>query len=355
MMMNRREMLLASMGSLALGCASGAAVDLLAGGADAGASLKGATRKRQIGIAADKSTLQDPAAADFVRRNFNLLTASGMKWDRIRHNKDEYDFSEADWNVDFAQRNGMAVHGHNLCWNSPVAYPGWFKTDLNKDNAKQILTEHITTVMRRYAGRVSSWDVVNEPVVPWSKRPDGLYPGIWIDVLGLQYFDVAFHAAAAADPKALRMINIYRVEHETPDCQKARRDTIALLKQLLSRGVPIQGVGIESHLEADLPLPGPAYKEFLDEIRSMKLELWITELDVLEDRSVGTGHDWDVTCAKYYGDYLSTVLPANPSAVIFWSLRDGWFKGKKIQGLLEKTLRPRLTYQASLQALQQAG
>ena len=99
---------------------------------------------------------------------------------------------------------GILVSGHNLCWNSQAAAPTWFKSVLNKWNAHRYLTEHITTVMRRsMPGALTTWDVVNEPTVFWSKRPDKLYPGIWLDLLGPTYIDTAFHAAAAANRRAL--------------------------------------------------------------------------------------------------------------------------------------------------------
>lgn len=308
---------------------------------------------RRIGIAAAKAILQDASIAQLVIQNFNLLTASGLKWDRVHPTPNTYDFSEADWNMRFAEENGLKVHGHNLCWNSPLAYPPWFNTLLSKSNAGQILTEHITTVMKRYEGRIDSWDVVNEPTVFWSKRSDGLYPGIWVDLLGPQYIDIAFHAAAAADPKALRVLNIYNVEQGTTDHERTRRATIRLLKQLLERGVPVQAVGIESHLDASKPLGGASFHQFLDDIRALKLQILITELDVMENRALGDSRSWDETAADYYEGYLDeAVSSANPQSIIFWSIQDRWWNGKRIQGLMQKNLSPRLTYAAALKALQ---
>jgi endo-1,4-beta-xylanase len=352
---NRRELLLDGLRFLA--CAPLSAVPNLALPQSAPGSnvLKsaGARFGRQIGISADKNALQDASFARVVSENFNLLTASGMKWDRIHPELDRYDFAEGDWSVQFAEQNGMQVHGHNLCWNAPFAYPAWFKTELHPSNAKQILTDHITTVVKHYAGRVASWDVVNESLVPWSKHPDLLYPGVWTDYLGPSYFDIAFHATAAADPNALRIFNIYRVEQGTDDDVKTRAATIALLKQLLARGVPIQAIGIESHLDDSQPLGGPAFHQFLADLRAMNLQVVITELDVKENR-VGTSLEWDQTTAKYYGDYLTDFISVcNPPFVIFWSLKDRWENGKRVQGLMQNNLSPRLNYYAALKVLEQ--
>jgi endo-1,4-beta-xylanase len=308
--------------------------------------------ERLIGIAATKATLQDASSAQIITREFNLLTPSGLKWDAVHPQPDKYDFTEADWNVNFAQQNGLQIHGHNLCWNSPAAYPPWFKTGLNKSNAEQFLTSHITTVVKRYSGRISSWDVVNEPVTPWSKRGDGLYPGVWTDLLGPTYIDIAFHATAAADPRPLRILNTYRLEQGTEDDEKGRTDTLELLNNLLARGVPVQAVGIESHLDTSQPLGGTSFQKFLSNIRALNLQVVITELDVKEDRAVGDSAAWGQKTAQYYGEYLNEVIPiANPLFIIFWSLKDRWESGKRIQGLMQDNLSPRLTYKGASKVL----
>jgi endo-1,4-beta-xylanase len=307
----------------------------------------------QVGTAANMALLQDPAIAQIVVKQFNLLTASGMKWDHIHPAPETYDFAEGDWNMRFAEEHHMQVHGHNLCWNAPAGYPPWFKTVLNKANAKDYLTSHITTVMKRYQGRIDSWDVVNEPIVSWPGRSDGLYPGIWLDLLGPEYLDIAFHTASVADPKALRVLNVHHVEQDTPDNELTRTRVLAWLKQLLSRGVPVQAVGFESHLDASQPLLSSSFRGFVQQIRALGLQVLVTELDVKENRAQGSSHDWDVTAARYYGDYLAEVLSCTtPRSVIFWSPKDRWENGRKIQGLLQNDASPRLTLSSAFQALQ---
>lgn len=309
----------------------------------------------KVGIQAVRHQLQSLEFVQVVKDNFNLMTpGEELKWPPLRPGPDSFDFTVADWMVDFCQRNDIVVHGHNLCWNAPFAYPVWFKSTLNPSNAKRFLAEHITTVVKRYAGRVSSWDVVNEPVVPWSNRPGGLYPGVWTDYVGPEYFDIAFHAAADTDPNALRILNIYNVEQESAGDEKTRKDTLELLKQLIGRRVPIQAVGVESHLDDAQPLGGERFRQFLNDIRALDLRVVITELDVQENR-VGPPKNWYETAAKCYGDYLSEFIStADPPFVIFWSLLDRWQGGKRVQGLLQSNLSPSSNYPAAMNALKQA-
>jgi endo-1,4-beta-xylanase len=280
----------------------------------------------KVGLQSGRQTLQIPEFAQIVKDNFDMLTPGNeLKWPRLRPGPDSFDFADPDWMISFCEANAILVHGHNLCWNSPQSSPSWFKTTLDKSNASRYLTDHITTVMRRYAGRIDSWDVVNEPTVFWSKRGDGLYPGIWLDLLGPTYIDVAFHAAAAADPKALLVLNVYDVEHGIPDHDTTRRTTIALLKQLLARGVPVQAVGMESHLDASLPPGGAGLSTFIKQVRDMGLQMLITELDVNDTRTEGDFQTRDEVVAKTYHDYLMEVVPASGTKrVIFWTPTDKW-------------------------------
>ena len=278
----------------------------------------------KIGVQAERTSLQDSAFCRAVVENFGMITPGNeLKWARLRPSPDVYNFADADWMVNFAQKNNMLVHGHNLCWNAAGTNPSWFASVLTKENAREYLTQHITTVMGRYRGRIDSWDIVNEPVVPWSKREDGLYPGIWLNLLGADYIDIAFHAAAAADPKALRVLNIYYVEQGTPDDEKGRRQNLLLLQQLVHRGVPLQAVGIESHLNASQPMGGASLNRFLDDVRSLGLQVLITELDVDDTQVAGDNQSRDAAVAQCYSDYLTQVVPqGRVDRLIFWTASD---------------------------------
>lgn len=276
-----------------------------------------------VGCQAGKYELTQPNFPQVAAANFNLLTPGNeMKWTKLRPTPDTFNFTDGDWIVNFAQQNQMQVHGHNLCWNS-TANPAWFKTTLNKSNGKQYLTDHITKVMQHFKGQVISWDVVNEPVVPWSKRPDGLYPGPWIDAIGPDYISTAFHAAAEADPKPLRILNCYQVEHDTPDQDRGRANTLALVKKLVQQKVPIQAVGIESHLNATTPLAGQKFRDFLSEIVQTGLQVLVTELDIDDTEVQGSPADRDKIVGKAYHDYLAQFKGiSNLNAVIFWTISD---------------------------------
>src|ERR1700721_499639 len=118
-----------------------------------------------------------------VAEQANILVAeNAMKWHRLRPTATTFDFTQADKLMRFAGLAGQRVRGHNLCWQESI--PAWVKTTATKDNAKQLLVNHIQTVAGRYRGRIHSWDVVNEAVNPKDGRGDGLRKSPWMEWLG---------------------------------------------------------------------------------------------------------------------------------------------------------------------------
>jgi len=282
----------------------------------------------RVGSAASKGRLQSfPGFSSFFASNFNLLTPeSEMKWAALRPAPDRYDFANADFIVDFAQKNNIAIHGHNLCWNA--GNPEWLNHALKKDNAKGILQEHIRTVMTHFKGKMDSWDVVNEPIGIWFKRPDGLYGGPWVDTLGPEYIDIAFFTAAEVDPQPLRILNVHNVEHGDTDSAKAREATVGLATRLVKGKVPIQAVAFESHLDAWRPIDGPALRTFVKTLRDLGLQVFVSELDVNDSKISGDIGVRDRAVAEYYRKNTSVVYEAagTPNRLILWSPtdKDNW-------------------------------
>ena len=118
-----------------------------------------------------------------------------------------YDFHEGDALVALAQQHGLKVHGHTLVFGE--ANPRWVR-DLPAAQLEQTMTDHIAHVVGHYKGKVSSWDVVNEPFddTEW----DQLRPHLWERAMGESYIQKAFAAAHAADPNALLFMNDYGLE-----------------------------------------------------------------------------------------------------------------------------------------------
>jgi endo-1,4-beta-xylanase len=245
------------------------------------------------------------------------IVVTGFYWAAIRPSVSTFDFTESDLFAKFAVANHILLRGHPLVWHR--ALPDWLKPTLNRQNARQILTEHIQTVVKRYAGKVHSWDVVNE-AIDIGPRSDNLTNSPWLEFLGPDYIELAFRIAARSDPHALLSYNDTNLEHN----EVRQTAVLKLLTQLKSKGTPIHALGIQSHLSGDLNYAHlPKFKKFLRNVADLGLKIAVTELDVIDQKLPTDISQRDRLIAGIYEDYLNTVLAEKAViAAITWGFTD---------------------------------
>jgi endo-1,4-beta-xylanase len=259
-------------------------------------------------------------AQHFAQECAILVPSNELKWQILRPTLDQFDFRRSDWMAKFAQQHDMLFRGHTLVWYQ--ALPQWFKEKVNRQNAQRILTDHIITVVKRYAGNIHSWDVVNEAIAPNDTNND-LRQTPWLRFLGADYIEMAFRIAANADPQALLVYNDNNLEYDNPKTEAKRNRVLKLLERLKSKKVPIHALGIQSHIGASSQgFNAKRFSNFLKEVASLDLKIFITEMDVLEKNLLEL-ENRDAIIAGVYQDYLSLVLeePA-VDTVITWGLSD---------------------------------
>jgi len=231
-----------------------------------------------IGTAVRPEQLSEPAYAATLAREFNLVEPEdAMKWWVLHAEAGKFDFTQGDQIVGFAAEHGMKVRGHTLVWgrNNPAWLTGARYTP---EQLSHLLQEHIETVVRHYRGRVFAWDVVNEALDEKGKLRSSLWydlPGIGFAGQGTAYLEQCFRWAHAADPDALLFYN----EAEGEEVN-AKSDAIyAMVKDLLRRGVPIHGVGLQMHV-FDLRVDAASVSANISRLTALGLQVHITELDV---------------------------------------------------------------------------
>lgn len=245
-----------------------------------------------------------------------------LKWDFLRPTSTSFNFVPADWLANFARTHGLLFRGHTLVWHE--ALPPWFQNTVNSQNAKQFLEEHIKTVVKHYAGKIHSWDVVNEAINPSDGRSDGLRKTPWLKFLGSDYIELAFRLAAEADPQALLVYNDFGLDYDIPEDEAKRNAVLKLLERLKSKGTPIHAFGMQAHLHGDkTQFNSKKLKNFLGNVAALGLKILITEMDVADKKLPVDLKVRDRIVAATYEDYLSVVLnePA-VIAVLTWGLSD---------------------------------
>lgn len=204
---------------------------------------------------------------------FNSVTPENqMKWEFIHPQQNQYNFADADAIVAFAREHGQHVRGHTLLWHSQN--PPWLEQgNFTPDELREILRDHILTVVGRYKGQVQQWDVANEIF-------DGsgnfrTQENIWLRELGPDIIADAFRWAHEADPDALLFFNDFGVE----GINAKSTAYYELTQELLADGVPVHGFSAQAHLSIQFGFPGDLEAN-LQRFDDLGVATALTEVDV---------------------------------------------------------------------------
>jgi endo-1,4-beta-xylanase len=284
--------------------------------------------------------------AELLKKHVNMLVAENvMKMDAIQPSEGVFKWDNADRIVKFAKENGMDLRFHTLVWHSQVGQ--WFFKDAdgqpmvdetdpdkmkrNKELLLERLDTHVRTIVERYKDDIRDWDVVNEVIEPGD--PDGMRASEWYKITGTDFIATAFKAARkAGGPDARLYINDYGTDNP------GKRDRLyELVKGLLDQGVPIDGVGHQTHID----VYGPTIASIIDSMKKfaeLGLDNQVTELDMSlyrwnDESDYGDQIPEHVLKAQAdrYGQ-LFDALKANKeivSAVVLWGISDDhtWLNG----------------------------
>lgn len=317
-----------------------------------------------FGSAIQARQLSDRPFRDTFARECSILVPEvELKWDVVHPAPGKYNFGPADTLMSFAKQNNIKFRGHPLVWHQKL--PDWVRP-ANPGEAERILVDHIRTVVGHFKGNVHSWDVVNEGVLAQNKRPDSLRNTMWLDMLGPRYFDIAFRTAAEADPHAILVYNETHLESDSRWSDANRETTLKLLERMLSSGVPVQALGVQSHLRMNADESSFNFnrdREFIRKVAGLGLKVIVTELDVNDDGLPSAPAARDQAVASLYYDYLSALLESKAViAVLTWGLTDkySWMAKQHHDGnegrplLLDADLNRKPAWEAVAEAFEHA-
>lgn len=288
-----------------------------------------------IGGAIAPWQVAEPMHAGLIRKHLSSLTPeNAMKPGPIHPTLGEadsnYSFSDTDAIANFARANGLTMRGHTLVWHSQN--PDWLFKDAsgadltpspaNRALMLQRLEDHIRKVVRRYRDVVSSWDVVNEVID--SYQPDGLRRSDWYRLAGpTEYIDRAFQVAAEEAPGAKLCMNDYFMT------DPARRQAfLTVVQGMKARGVPINCVGHQMHVNVAWPPPSEV-APMIQPFAALGLDNQITEMDVSVYTDDTSRYDEIAPALLYqqasrYRDLFREYrrLKSSISSVTLWGIAD---------------------------------
>jgi len=307
-----------------------------------------------VSAAVRPSQFSEAAYSETLAREFNMLEPEDvMKWWVIRRNADSFDFRESDEVIRFAEAHQMKVRGHCLVWDH--TNPEWLaQGHFTPAQMSRLLHEHITTVMRHYAGQVFAWDVVNEALDENGRVKDSPWynlPGIGLAGRGTAYIEQAFRWAREADPQALLFYN----EGGGEGLNRKSDTMYAMVRDFKQRGVPIDGVGLQMHI-SQLDPDTAAIAANIARLTALGLQVHITELDVslpVDSGGVARQEDLLRQAEVYRGVVRACLQSPGCTAIQTWGYTDkySWIGSHShgTQGaalLFDRAYRPKPAYDA---------
>jgi endo-1,4-beta-xylanase len=316
--LDRRHFLLASAAALAASSSAGAQTS------------KQLSRRPGYGAAVTLWDLQADSRLGEAISTYctQVVPVLEMKWPMLRPDPHTFAFERADAILDFARQNDLTMRGHTLAWYHDI--PDWTKQIRDTKAAERTFVDHISIVVAYYRDKLTSWDVVNEPIPDNPRKITDRRDCYWSSMLGERWIPLAFRTAAAADPFVELAINEYDIESAKDSFIAKRAAYRNLIQDLLNQGVPLHAVGLQSHLHAELEIDKDGLAAFVAEVRSWGLEVLVTELDVDDQKLSGDPAQRDAIVAKRVNDLLMAITASGPlNSILSWGISDrySWING----------------------------
>jgi endo-1,4-beta-xylanase len=211
----------------------------------------------------------DNDSKQIVETQFNSITPeNSLKWMFVQPYPNSFNFTVADKYVNIGIKNKMHIVGHALVWHSQLA--DFMQNVKSKAEMNKHFENHINTVVSRYKGKIDAWDVVNEAF-----NEDGsLRESVFYKFLGKNYIEKAFKLANEIDPNADLIYNDYNLY------KKEKRDgVIQMVKQMQSKGIKIDGIGVQAHWSLNQPSLNEI-EQIIFDIAELGVDVMFTELDI---------------------------------------------------------------------------
>ena len=217
-----------------------------------------------------------------LRGNFNYAVhENALKWYDCEKKKDSVDYSVADRIWEICHELNIPMRGHCLFWAKDEFNMDWLK-QLNTDELRGKVISRAMDVTRHFRGRISEYDLNNEMI-----NGDFFRRRLGYGILN----EMAF-AARAGDPDITLFVNDYGILVEGNYNAGSYIDQI---KNLLTNGVPIGGIGCQAHTIASaetgpagsLPTVPERFQRTLDRLAQFNLPIKITECLFAADTEEG--------------------------------------------------------------------
>jgi len=229
--------------------------------------------------------------------------------------------------VRWCRANNINPKGHPLAWHKCL--PQW----ILKKSPEQVyanLSRRITREILDFKGEISTWDVLNEPVIMPSYKTNSNPLARYCVRAGITtMISQTFSVARSAAPNAILTLNDYNTSQRYAD----------IIKSSLNAGVPIDVIGIQSHMHNGYWGKEKLWK-VCERFAQFGTPLHFTELTITSSEGEAIQAQQVEECYR--------ILFSHPAvqAVTWWDLSDRGAWRNAPAGLLRKDMSPKPAYAA---------
>jgi len=247
----------------------------------------------------------------------------------LRPSAKTFNFKQMDEVMAFAQKHQMPVQAHHFVWGEEKWLPDWLKNgQYTPAQLLDIIHQHIATVGTRYKGKVREWTVVNEAFTR-QQHISGLHDW-WADHIGDPtapggYIDQSFIWARQADPNAKLLLNDFANEHPGTVAD----NMYEYIKAAKARGVPIDGVGLQMHIDGTMPASKDDVIKTMQRFASLGVGVYVTEFDVDMSKVPGDALTKDQQEGDIYYDFMRACIESqvcHSFAILGITDKETWYK-----------------------------
>ena len=278
---------------------------------------------------------------------FNYATLP-FYWGRFEPLKGKPDTKRLKTASQWLISKGCTLKGHPLCWHTVTA--PWLLDMSNKD----ILATQLNRIRRDvsdFAGIIDIWDVINEVVImPIFDKYDNGITRICKELGRIRTVREMFAAAKKTNPDAMLLIN----DFETSEAYDI------LIEGCLEAGIPIDAIGIQSHMHKGYWGLEKTY-EVLERYSRFNLPIHFTENTLVSgnimprefvdlndykvDEWPSTPDGLDRQARELESHYRTLFADPNIESITWWGFIDGgWLKAPS--GLITGDSKVKPAYEA---------
>ncbi len=267
----------------------------------------------------------DEENAAYKRRFRELFNAAtvGFYWRSYEPERGRPMYDYTDKVVAWCREHGIRMKGHPLLWDHRAGVPRWS----DGQPPPEVQKARVQEIVRRYQGKITFWEVVNEP---------SHCRGVSIDD--------PYRWAREAQASAHLIVNDYYVMAD------GHPPFFALLERAKADGVPFDGLGIQAHEPRTMRFPLDRVQRILDRYATLGKAIHITEFTPASGGQRITGSHrtgvWDEAAQAEYAERFYRVSFGHPAvvAITWWDLADrrSWRDGG---GLLREDFTPKPAYE----------